>query len=128
MSVKDKLRVLVVDDTATSRALLLQALDGFGIGNVEHAPDGQAALTSLAKRPVHLIISDYYMPNMDGLSLLQSVRSDAKTAKTGFILVSGRADQNILDRGKKLKMNNVVLKPFTADQLRKAIEAVVGRL
>ena len=128
MSIKDKLRVLVVDDTSTSRGLLLQALDGLGIGNVASAPDGEAALRSLNAKPVHLVISDYHMPKMDGLALLQRMRSQATTAKTGFILVSGRADEQVLAVGRKLRMNNVVTKPFTPAQLRGAIEAVVGRL
>lgn len=128
MSVRDKLRVLVVDDTSTSRGLLLQALDGLGVRQVEYAGDGEAALASLAQRPVHLVISDYHMPKMDGLGLLHAMRSDAKTQKTGFILVSGRADPEVMAKGKQLRMNNMVPKPFTVPDLKAAIEAVVGRL
>ncbi|WP_308915101.1 response regulator [Jannaschia sp. LMIT008] len=128
MSVRDKLRVLVVDDTSTSRGLILQALDGFGVRHVEYAEDGEKALESLGRRPVHLIISDYNMPNMDGLRLLHAVRSNAATAKTGFLLISGRADDALLEAGKKLRMNNFLTKPFQPSDLRAAVESVVGRL
>ena len=128
MSVRDRLRVLVVDDMSTSRALLLQALDGFGISQVEYAEDGQAALAKLERQPVHLVISDYHMPRMDGLKLLREMRLNPQTAKTGFILVSGRADPAIMEAGKKMRMNNFVTKPFQPPELKAAVEAVVGRL
>jgi two-component system chemotaxis response regulator CheY len=128
MSVRDKLRVLVVDDMSTSRGIILQTLDSFGISQVEYAEDGESALASLKKRPVHLVISDYNMPKMDGLHLLHAIRSDPATAKTGFLMVSGRADPKVMEAGKKLKMNNFLTKPFEPGVLRAAIEAVVGRL
>ena len=128
MSVRDKLRVLVVDDMSTSRGLLLQALDAFGIRQVEYAEDGMAALASMARRPVHLVISDYNMPKMDGLKLLQAIRSEPAIAKTGFLLVSGRGDPAVVEAGRQLRMNNFVTKPFEPAALKAAIEAVVGRL
>lgn len=128
MSVRDKLRVLVVDDMSTSRGILLQALDAFGIRQVEYAEDGEAALASLGRRPVHLVISDFNMPRMDGLKLLHAIRTEAATAKTGFILVSGRPDPAVVEAGRKLRMNNFLTKPFQPSDLRAAIEAVVGRL
>jgi two-component system chemotaxis response regulator CheY len=128
MSVRDKRRILVVDDMSTSRGILLQALDSFGIRQVEYAEDGEAGLASLNARPVHLVISDYNMPKMDGLKLLHAIRSNAATAKTGFILISGRSDPAMLEAGKKLRMNNYLTKPFQSADLKAAIEAVVGRL
>lgn len=128
MSIRDKLRVMVVDDMSTSRGLLLQALEAFGLQNVEYASDGPSALSSLTQRPVHLVISDYNMPNMTGLELLAALRKDAKLGKTGFILITGKADRSIIESGKKLGMNNFIKKPFENKDLLAAIEKVVGRL
>jgi two-component system chemotaxis response regulator CheY len=128
MALRDQLRILVVDDMATSRGLITQALDSIGIRNVATAGDGMSALKSLEKAPVHLVISDYNMPNMDGLQLLHSLRKGAKTAGVGFLLITGRADKQIIDTGKKLGMNNFIKKPFDAAGLKGAIEAIVGRL
>ena len=128
MSLRDQLRVMVVDDMSTSRGLITQALDAFGIQNVSTASDGKSALALMAKAPVHLVISDYNMPEMDGLHLLHYLRSAPQTQKTGFLLITGKPDPAIISKGKQLGMNNYLAKPFQNDQLKSAIEAIVGRL
>ncbi|GAA6187089.1 response regulator [Litorivita sp. NS0012-18] len=128
MALRDQLRVMVVDDMSTSRGLITQALDGFGIRNVASTDNGATALKALETAPVHLVISDYNMPEMDGLKLLHQLRSAPKTKGVGFILITGRAEKQIIEYGKKLGMNNFLKKPFEPDELRKCIEAVVGRL
>ena len=128
MSLRDQLRVMVVDDMSTSRGLITQALDSFGVQHVATASDGKSALAGMAKAPVHLVISDYNMPEMDGLHLLHHLRSNPQTQKTGFLLITGKADPAIVNKGKQLGMNNYLAKPFQNDQLKGAIEAIVGRL
>jgi two-component system chemotaxis response regulator CheY len=128
MALRDQLHVLVVDDMSTSRGLILQALDAFGVRNVRDASDGPTALAELNKKPAHLVISDYNMPGMDGLQLLHSLRTSAALKKIGFILITGKADARIVEAGKKLGMNNFIKKPFEPNDLRSCIEAVVWRL
>ena len=128
MPLRDQIRIMVVDDMSTSRGLITQALDAFGIRNVSTADNGLDALKALASHPVHLVISDYTMPQMDGLQLLHHLRASPKTKGVGFILITGRAEQQIVDHGKKLGMNNYLKKPFEQAGLRNCIEAVVGRL
>lgn len=118
----------MVDDMSTSRGLLTQALDALGIRNVAATGDGRSALQAIAKSPVHLVISDYNMPEIDGLHLLHYLRSTPATAKVGFLLVTGRADPAIIEKGRQLGMNNFLKKPFQTEELKKAIEAIVGRL
>lgn len=128
MSLREQLRVMVVDDMSTSRGLITQALDAIGIQNVATAGDGKAALAAIAQSPVHLVISDYNMPEMDGLHLLHYLRSSPQTQKTGFLLITGKADPAVINKGKQLGMNNFLPKPFQAADLKTAIEAIVGRL
>ena len=128
MALRDQIRVMVVDDMSTSRGLITQALDAFGIRNVASAADGMSAAKALQTHPVHLVISDYNMPNMDGLQLLHHLRSQPKTKGVGFILITGRAEKSIIDHGRQLGMNNFLKKPFEPTDLRNCIEAVVGRL
>lgn len=128
MALRDQLRILVVDDMSTSRGLSTQALESLGIRNISSASDGTTALQSIAKSPVHLVVSDFNMPGMDGLTLLQHLRQNAPTKGVGFLLITGRADREVLERGQKLGMNNYLKKPFQAADLKSAIEAIVGRL
>lgn len=128
MSLKDKLHVLVVDDMSTSRGLITQALDELGVVNYRTENNGQSAWRSLAQRPVHLVLSDYNMPEMDGLQLLHAIRSHKPIARTGFILVTGRADQETINNGVRLGMNNFIKKPFQTAQMKACIEKVVGAL
>ncbi len=128
MALRDQIRIMVVDDMSTSRGLITQALDGFGVRSVSTAENGKEALKLLATYPVHLVISDYNMPEMDGLQLLHHLRSQPKTRGVGFVLITGRAEHQIIDHGKKLGMNNYLKKPFEPANLRNCIEAVVGKL
>jgi two-component system chemotaxis response regulator CheY len=128
MSLKDQLKVMVVDDTAVSRGLITQVLDWLRVPNVRTCNDGQEALKTLAQNPAHLVISDYYMPGLDGLGLLHGLRTTKGIERTGFILVTGRADEAMVAKGRSLGMNNMILKPFTKEQMKACIEQVVGAL
>lgn len=128
MSLSERLRVMVVDDTSVSRALIVDALDQMGVRGVSLAKDGKAALAALMAQPVHLVVSDMNMPGLDGLGLLKALREFKPTSRIGFILVTGSADKTLVERGRAIGLNNIVMKPFTVAALRGAIEQVVGKL
>lgn len=128
MSLKDSLRVMVVDDMATSRGLITQALDEIGIKNYLTENDGQKAFARLSASPVHLVLSDFNMPNMDGLGLLKSVRQNKATQRIGFILVTGKPTPEMVAQAKQFGLNNMIKKPFTSLSMKQCIESVVGRL
>ena len=128
MALKDTIRIMVVDDMSTSRGLLIQGLDHMGIKNYEFAGDGLTAMQKISANPVNLVVSDYNMPNMNGLQLLKSLREQKATRGIGFILVTGSEDPKLIDAGRKLGLNNFLKKPFTPQSLKACIEAVVGKL
>lgn len=128
MALRDQLHIMVVDDMSTSRGLIVQSLEAFGIRNIATASNGKDALQALAVKPVHLVVSDYYMPEMDGLTLLRHLRATPKTKGIGFVLITGRTEQQIIDHGKQFGMNNYIKKPFEPHELKACIEKVVGRL
>lgn len=128
MPLRDMLRVLVVDDMSTSRGIVLQALDGLGIRNTAYAENGKLGLIQARQDQPHLVLSDLYMPELNGLQLLQHLRAEPLTQKMGFILITGRGDDSVIRTGRKFGMNNFLNKPFTPAQLRDCIEAVVGNL
>jgi two-component system chemotaxis response regulator CheY len=128
MSLKDQLRILVVDDTSVSRALICDGLDQLGMKNVSIARDGEEGLIAMRTKPSHLVISDLNMPKLDGLGLLRAVREFEPTKKAAFILVTGRGDNAVIEQGRKYGLSNFLAKPFTVATLKASIEAVVGRL
>jgi two-component system chemotaxis response regulator CheY len=128
MSLKDTLRVMIVDDMGVSRGLLVQAIEEMGIWKNQAENDGRAALNKLIADPVHLVLSDYNMPGMDGLELLRALRQHRSTARIGFILVTGNPTSDLVAKGKALGLNNIIKKPFSTASMKQCIESVVGRL
>lgn len=128
MSLKDSLRVMVVDDMSVSRALISQSLEEIGIKHFATEADSKAALGKLAANPVHLVISDMNMPGLTGLELLGALRQNRVTQRIGFILITGTPTPEILQKGQQLGLNNLIRKPFTTATVKASIERVVGPL
>jgi two-component system chemotaxis response regulator CheY len=128
MSLADQLKVLIVDDTTTSRMLIRDGLQELGIKNISFASDGEQGLKHVMTTPTHLVISDFNMPKLDGLGLLQAIRKNGPTQKTPFIMLTGKGDKELLQKAIQFGLNNYLTKPFTVPALKTALEAVVGRL
>jgi two-component system chemotaxis response regulator CheY len=128
MSLKENLRIMIVDDMSVSRALIAQSLDEIGVKHYATENDAKVALGKLAANPVHLVISDMNMPGMSGLQLLRALRSAKTTQRIGFILITGTPSPDIVREGQQLGLNNLIRKPFTSATVKAAIESVVGKL
>lgn len=128
MALRNSIRIMVVDDMSTSRGILTNALYEIGIKNVTYEMDGKAALAKLVGNPVHLVISDYNMPGLDGLGLLKALRENNSTKRIGFIMVTGSEDREVIVKGQRLGMNNFLKKPVTPQSLKTTIEKVTGPL
>ncbi len=128
MPAASALKVLVVDDQLSMRALARTSLQQLGISEISDASDGEEGFKSLLQRPVHLIISDFNMPKLDGLGFLRAVRSHEPVRGTAFIMLTGRADKELVQRAVQFGVNNYVVKPFTVAQLKEKIEEVFGAL
>ena len=122
------LKVLIVDDQYSLRQVTRIALEEFGVRHIHESEDGKAAFETLSIQPLDLIISDYNMPGMDGLSLLRAVRGSPSVRKLPFILLTGRGDRELVVKAAQAGVNNYLIKPFTAAILRQKIEQVMGRL
>jgi two-component system chemotaxis response regulator CheY len=123
-----QIRVMVVDDQMTMRSLVRTGLQQLGFVDITEAPDGEEALRQILARPVHLVISDFNMPKLDGMGLLRALRSHGPTAKTAFIMLTGRADKELVQKAVQFGVNNYLVKPFTVTTLKEKIEAVFGKL
>lgn len=128
MSIAQKIKVLIVDDQVTSRLLLSEALQQLGFKQITVAGDGVQGMKAMQAQPHHLVISDFNMPNMDGLGLLQAVRSNPSTKRAAFIMLTAQGDRALVQKAAALGANNVLAKPFTLQKMQAAIEAVFGAL
>lgn len=122
------IKVMVVDDQASMRAMIRRSLQDFGFKDVRDAPTAVEALPAVRGDRVHLIISDYNMPEMDGLEFLGEVRKDPVIGKTVFIMLTGSSDKEIVQKAASMGVNNYVVKPFTPAVLKEKIERVFGPL
>ena len=121
-------KVLVVDDQFSVRQMTRMALEEIGFRHIHEAENGVKAMETAASQPLDLIISDYNMPEMDGLGLLRAVRGHPTVRKVPFILLTGRGDRELVVNAAQIGVNNYLVKPFTAEILRQKIEQVVGKL
>jgi two-component system, chemotaxis family, chemotaxis protein CheY len=128
MPAASQIKVLVVDDQLTIRALARSTLQQLGFTDITDAGDGEEGFKTLLAKPAHLVISDYNMPKMDGLGFLRAVRAHPPVASTAFIMLTGRADKELVQRAVQFGVNNYLVKPFTAADLKGKIEQVFGAL
>jgi two-component system chemotaxis response regulator CheY len=122
------LKVLVVDDQFSVRQMTRLALEKIGVRLIHEAENGQEALTKALAQPLDIIISDFNMPEMDGIELLRAVRGHQAIRKTPFILITGRGDRELVVKAAQAGVNNYVVKPFDEATLRQKMEAVLGRI
>lgn len=122
------IRALIVDDQQTIRSLVRNGLREIGLTDIEDASDGEDGLRVLLSRKINLIISDFNMPKLDGLGLLRAVRATPQLKSIGFIMLTGRADNDLVARAQQFGVNNYLVKPFTVATLRTKIEEVYGAL
>lgn len=128
MPVMSAMSVLVVDDQISMRGLARYSLLQIGFTSIDDAPNGLAAFQKMEAKPFQLVVSDWHMEVMDGLTLLKTIRADPKLKKTPFIMVTGQSDRELVVQAVQAGVNNYIVKPFTVATLRSKIEAVVGRL
>ncbi|WP_284734722.1 response regulator [Sphingosinicella terrae] len=128
MPAASAIKVMVVDDQASMRAMIRRALQDFGFKDVRDKPSGPEALAAVRADRVHLIISDFNMPEMDGIQLLEQVRGDPVIGKTVFIMLTGSSDREIVQKAAALGVNNYLVKPFAPAVLKEKIERVFGEL
>ncbi len=128
MPLASAIKVMIADDQQTSRLLIRSALADLGIKQVAMAKDGQEALEMILRQPVHLVISDYHMPRMNGVEFLRAVRAHPPTRQSAFFLLTGVEDSQFLKLAVELKVNNYLKKPVSTPELKKKIEAVFGQL
>ena len=119
------MKILLVDDSKTMRNIQKAVLAQLGHGDIVEACDGQDALSkALASKP-DLMLVDWNMPNMDGLTFVKTIRQTNKT--TPIIMVTTEAERARVIEAIKAGVNNYVPKPFTPDLLSQRIQETMSK-
>ncbi|RBQ33323.1 chemotaxis response regulator CheY [Rahnella variigena] len=122
------LRFLVIDDFATMRRIVRNLLQDLGFKNVEEAEDGQDALTKLRASTFDFVISDWNMPNLDGLQLLSEMRKDDSLKAIPVLMVTAEAKKENIIAAAQAGANGYVVKPFTAATLEEKLNKIFEKL
>ncbi|MDP8913446.1 MAG: response regulator [Pseudomonadota bacterium] len=122
------LRVMIVDDDEGMRTLMRRTLERMGFSQIYTAKDGSEGLELARSQRPDVIVSDYDMPNMHGLQFLKAVREEPALAKTAFVMLSGVANDRVIERAGELGANSIITKPFLAADLKHRLEALVHEL
>lgn len=125
MPMPDKnLKFLVVDDFSTMRRIVRNLLKELGFSSVEEAEDGAAALQKLKNDSFGFVISDWNMPNMDGLALIRSIRADASLKGIPILMVTAEAKKENIIAAAQAGASGYVVKPFTAAVLEEKLNKI----
>ncbi len=120
------MKILLVDDSRTIRNIQKSTLKTLGHTDISEAADGLEALTCLSKERPDLMLVDWNMPNMDGITLIRKVRETDK--ELPIIMVTTEAEKTRVIEAVKAGVNNYVVKPFTAETLSEKINQTMSKL
>ncbi len=121
-------KFLVVDDFSTMRRIVKNLLHDLGYQHVTEADDGKTALPMLQEGHYDFLITDWNMPGMPGIDLLQAVRSDTKLAKLPVLMLTAEAKREQIVRAAQAGVNGYVIKPFTAVTLKEKLDKIFDSL
>ena len=120
--------ILVVDDSAAIRKILQRVLrqTGMAIRTVVEAGDGQEALEVLKTQKVDLVLTDINMPKMDGLQFLAALRSTPQWSTLPVVMITTEGGEAKVSEAVRLGAVGYVRKPFTADQIKEKLAALLA--
>ena len=113
--------IITVDDSSTMRRIIKNTLVKLGFTNVLEAENGVEALEVMAKNKIDMIITDWNMPEMDGLTYVKTVRTQPEHQTTPILMITTEAAKEDILTALKSGVNNYVVKPFTPDTLQEKV-------
>jgi two-component system chemotaxis response regulator CheY len=119
------MKILLVDDSKTMRSIQKSVLGQLGYSEIEEACDGQDALSKVGAFEPDLMLVDWNMPIMDGITFVKKIRVNDKT--TPIIMVTTESEKTRVIEAIKAGVNNYVVKPFTPDSLSQRINETLTK-
>ncbi|MCX8086950.1 MAG: chemotaxis response regulator CheY [Rhodocyclaceae bacterium] len=123
-----KIKFLVVDDFSTMRRIVRNLLKELGFTNVEEAEDGAVAWQKLQSGGYDFVITDWNMPNMDGLTLLQTIRSSPTHKALPVLMITAEAKKENIIAAAQAGASGYIVKPFTAATLNEKLNKIFEKL
>ncbi len=120
------LKILIVDDSPTMRRILLNTVQKAGYPNCQEAEDGKDALAKLMANEYDLLMTDWNMPNMNGLELTEAVRNGSNQKDIPILMVTTRNMKEDIVNAIKTGVNGYIVKPFDAKTLNAKINEIMG--
>ena len=121
------MKLLVVDDSSTMRRIIKNTLARLGYKDVLEGADGVEGWSQLDSNPdIEMLITDWNMPEMNGLELVKKVRADARFKDLPIIMVTTEGGKAEVITALKAGVNNYIVKPFTPQVLKEKLGAVMG--
>ncbi|WP_428564967.1 MAG: response regulator [Solidesulfovibrio sp. DCME] len=127
MAVSSPLSILVVDDQLPMRKTVVYILRQLGYRNVTAAEDGDIAWNIINTSPVDLVLLDWNMPRMSGISLLRRIRASDAYAKLPVVMLTAEANEEHVIAAVQAGVTNYVVKPFSPGVLGKKIQEALGK-
>lgn len=128
MAVDPKIRFLVVDDFSTMRRIVRNLLKELGFTNVDEAEDGKVALEKLNTGGFDFVVTDWNMPNMDGLTLLQNIRSTPALQNLPVLMVTAEAKKENIIAAAQAGANGYIVKPFTSQTMSEKLNKIFDKM
>lgn len=119
------MKFLVVDDSPTMRRIVCNALQEIGYSEMTEAEDGEEALKKLDGDAIDFVITDWNMPNMNGLDLAKTIRNDDQLNGLPILMVTTRGMKEDVVQAMEADINNYVVKPFTPTVLQEKIDSIL---
>lgn len=116
--------ILAVDDSASMRQMVAFTLKGAGY-NVIEAADGKEAFDKAKGQQVDLVLTDQNMPNMDGVTLVKSLRGLSTYASTPILILTTESSDEMKQKGKAAGATGWLVKPFDPNKLLEVIKKVI---
>ncbi len=120
------IKFLAVDDSPTMRRIVANTLKRIGYEDVVEATNGKEALEKLNEAPVDFIITDWNMPEMNGLEFVKSVKADENLKDTPILMITTRGVKEDIVDAMKAGVNSYIVKPFTPQVLKEKIDSILG--
>jgi two-component system chemotaxis response regulator CheY len=116
------IRILTVDDSPTMRRIIVNTLKRAGFNNITEASDGREALARLKVEEFDFVITDWNMPEMDGLRFVSEMRAVEKYRSLPVLMVTSRSVKEDILLARQAGVNGYVVKPFAPEVLIEKIE------